>query len=128
MWPHPQFLADLVTFTEEILNVKYHFLCSVKFWEGSKYASDNLPARLFINFYYLLSPLLREKYPYSEFFWSLFSPYSVQIWENTDQKNSEYGHFSRCVWDNISSNLVKYIFLHNHYSNTNSKTRVWNQN
>ena len=73
MWPHPQFLADLVTFTEEILNVKYHFLCSVKFWEGSKYASDNLPAKLFINFYYLLSPLLREKYPYSEFFWSLFS-------------------------------------------------------
>ena len=23
------------------------------------------------------------------------SPYSVGMWENTDQKNSEYGHFSR---------------------------------
>ena len=23
------------------------------------------------------------------------SPYSVQMWENTDQKNYEYGHFSR---------------------------------
>ena len=42
------------------------------------------------------------------FFWSAFSrirteyvdlwskyPYSVQMWENTDQKNSVFGHFSR---------------------------------
>ena len=29
MWPNPQFLTDLVTFTEEILNGKLHFLCSV---------------------------------------------------------------------------------------------------
>ena len=29
MWPNPQFSADLVIFTEEILNVKLHFLCSV---------------------------------------------------------------------------------------------------
>ena len=28
MWPNPQFPADLVTFTEEILNGKLHFLCS----------------------------------------------------------------------------------------------------
>ena len=28
MWPNPQFLADLVTFTEEIFNGKPHFLCS----------------------------------------------------------------------------------------------------
>ena len=51
---------------------------------------------------------LREKCPYSEFFWSVFSrirteygktrsisPCSVRMRENTDQKNSEYGHFSR---------------------------------
>ena len=29
MWPNPQKTADLVTFTEEILNWKLHFLCSV---------------------------------------------------------------------------------------------------
>ena len=29
MWPNPQKSADLVTFTEEILNVKLRFLCSV---------------------------------------------------------------------------------------------------
>ena len=30
MWQNPQETADLVTFTEEILNGKLHFLCSVK--------------------------------------------------------------------------------------------------
>ena len=51
----------------------------------------------------MLTSTLREKCPYSEFFWSLLfrirtehrdSPYSVQMRENTDQKNSEYEHFS----------------------------------
>ena len=30
MWPDPQETADFVIFTEEILNGKLHFLCSVK--------------------------------------------------------------------------------------------------
>ena len=29
MWPNPQETADLVTFTEEILIGKLHFLCRV---------------------------------------------------------------------------------------------------
>ena len=32
MGPNPQETADLVTFTEEILNGKLHFLCSDKFF------------------------------------------------------------------------------------------------
>ena len=47
---------------------------------------------------------LLEKCLYSEIFWSIFSriqtkysPYSVRMKENKDQKNSEYGHFSRSV-------------------------------
>ena len=28
MWPNPQFVADLVTFTEESRNGKLYFLCS----------------------------------------------------------------------------------------------------
>ena len=52
---------------------------------------------------------LREKCPYSELFWSVFSriwteygeiirisPYSIQVQENTDLINSECGHFLRC--------------------------------
>ena len=51
---------------------------------------------------------MRDKCPYSKFFRSVFShirteyvgilrisPYPVQMWENTNQKNSEYGHLSR---------------------------------
>ena len=51
---------------------------------------------------------LSKKCPYSELFWSAFSRiwteygdirsislYSVQMGENADQNNSEYGHFSR---------------------------------
>ena len=29
MWPNPQLPPDLVTFTEELLNGKLHFLCNV---------------------------------------------------------------------------------------------------
>ena len=29
MWPNPQEIADLVTFTGEIFSEKIHFLCSV---------------------------------------------------------------------------------------------------
>ena len=49
---------------------------------------------------------LREKCPYSELFWFIFSrirteyreilsisPYLVQMRQNTDQSNSEHGHF-----------------------------------
>ena len=39
MWINPQESTDLVKFTEEILNGKFHFLCSVKFlipWEAKK--------------------------------------------------------------------------------------------
>ena len=45
----------------------------------------------------------REKCPYSEFFWSVFSRIrieygeiqnSIQMRGNTDEKNSEYEHFS----------------------------------
>ena len=46
----------------------------------------------------------REKCPNSEFFLGRILLYQVRIHENTDQKNSEFGHFSRSVGndENIS--------------------------
>ena len=57
-----------------------------------------------------ISAFLCEKCPYPELFWFVFSrirteygeilrisPYSVQMQENMDQNNSEYGHFLRSV-------------------------------
>ena len=35
MWPNPQETEDLVTFTEEILNGKLHFLCSELFLKAT---------------------------------------------------------------------------------------------
>ena len=51
----------------------------------------------------MLLSKVHEKCPYSEFFWPVssrmrsISPYSVQMRKNMNQKNSEYGHFSRYV-------------------------------
>ena len=39
MWPNTQFPADLVTFTEEILNGKLYFLCSVNVYLGTTMVS-----------------------------------------------------------------------------------------
>ena len=64
---------------------------------------------------------LREKGPYSELFLSAFSriqteygeiwsisPYSVKMRENSDQNNSEYGHFLRSDRDSLTLTLSKY--------------------
>ena len=45
---------------------------------------------------------LREKCPYSQFFWSVYSRIRTEYGErenteNTDQKNSKHQHFSRSV-------------------------------
>ena len=42
MWPSSQFPADLVKFTEEVLNGKLHFLCSAKFALNKNIYSVNL--------------------------------------------------------------------------------------
>ena len=53
MWPNPQETADLVTFTKEILNVKFHFLCSVNlvFWKFISLPSEQLNSKNSYNFY-----------------------------------------------------------------------------
>ena len=77
---------------------------------------------------------LREKCPYSEFFWLVFSriwneyghilrisPYSARTRENTNQKNSEYGHFSPSpsytiisTHKNSLKNMIFFLFRQNH--------------
>ena len=39
MWPNPEETVDLVTFTEEILNGKFHFLCSAIMLSSSMLSS-----------------------------------------------------------------------------------------
>ena len=67
--------------------------------------------------------LLREKCPYSELFWSVFSRirteygevqsislYSVRMRENADHNNSEYGHFLRSDWEDAKIKHKKQNF------------------
>ena len=42
MWPNPQFPTDLVAFTKEIINGKFHFLCIVIFQSEKNLPSENL--------------------------------------------------------------------------------------
>ena len=61
MWPNSQKTADLVTFTEEILNGKLHFLCSVN---SSLQGSSN-----FLHLLRVLQAFLQESFTNS---WKAF--------------------------------------------------------
>ena len=74
---------------------------------------------------------LREKCPYSEF----SGPYSVRMRENTDQKNSEYGHFSSSVRNSklvtlrLKISRLNSILCKNIINNTsNKKNKVTRRN
>ena len=43
----------------------------------------------------------KKKYYAEKYEIRSISLYSVRMWENTDQKNSEYGYFPLSAWDNI---------------------------
>ena len=79
----------------------------------------------------LLYLSLREKCPYSKLFWSVFSrirteygqilrifPYSDRMRENTDQNNSEYGHFLRSVL--VMSHVLLVYWMTGSYFNVTS--------
>ena len=86
MWPNPQEIVDLIVFTEEILNGKLHFLCS----DGLR----NKPLFLISTAQKKIFSIKDNHCVESVRFRSSSGPYSVRMRENTDQKNSEYGHFS----------------------------------
>ena len=77
---------------------------------------------------------MSKKCPYSEIFLAAFSriwtapgeisPYSVGMLEITDQKNSEYGHFSSSDHTYYYQILVKNIIYCNFYLWSNGKTDI----
>ena len=82
---------------------------------------------------------LRKKCPYSNFLWSLFSriwtdygeilrisPHSVEMRENTDQKNPFHSfHFSRSVnLHKFESNSADFEILVNGQTNDRHKTKI----
>ena len=68
MWPNPQETADLVTFTEEILNGKLSFLCSeeVRILHGDNFGGQlTFYEVLFVNCWYGLYKLKYLKIRFS---------------------------------------------------------------
>ena len=98
MWPNPQFYADLVIFTKEILNGKLHFLCSgILVLITGKFGNCLHSANIISN---VGSCALRKNCPYSEFFWSVF----CRIWNEYGEK---YVKFSR----RFRKEFVIFLFL-----------------
>ena len=85
--------------------IKSLIRCFNKKWSFNSFR-DNPRNEIFLGTLNIKNSL-REKCPYLGFFWFVFSrirteyvslrvsPYSVQMREDTDQKNSKYGHFLR---------------------------------
>ena len=72
-----------------------------------------------------------EKGSYSELFWSVFSRiwteyralYSVRMRENTDQNNSEYGHFLRS--DKLMTAITFYLKYCLQWKFLDGKSPLW---
>ena len=101
---------------------KMHSLFRNKFQQFCQIWTSNLVCMLPMS-------SLREKCPYSEFFWPVFSCipteygeifciflYSVRMRENTGKRNSEYGHFPRSDFqaDYLHCNYRKLKFYQIH--------------
>ena len=98
---------------------------AITFKKLSKFCSVQfclIPLLVLLSFSRIVSPTPRIKYPYSRLFWSTssrtwaeygkirsISPYSVRMWENADQNNSEYVHFSRSAMHSKKVNMRETI-------------------
>ena len=95
-------LAFLEQFSQNFWETAIKFSLLVK--PNTFIAKEHYTRAISVNPFYSSAPF--ETCPYSELFWSMFSPirtewgeiirifpYSVSMRENTDQNNSEYGHF-----------------------------------
>ena len=90
MCPNPQFLADLVTFTEEILNGKLHFLCSDCYKEWTEWIHIQIIFGKLVAVY--LSSLLSNFYGIISY---SFGKSHANIWRSNASEGRLLTHFSR---------------------------------
>ena len=82
----------------------------------------------------LMIPEIEARCPYSEFSWSIFSriltehgEYSVRMRENTDQKISEYGNFSRGENSTVTLTISHTKSLQKNLLEINSQQEVFSR-
>ena len=126
MWPNPQETADLVTFTEEILNGKLHFSCSVlEISAFLKIAAQAFRAGDFLNIFFrfsgfqshfLVNIFLSKKYVYTDLQQSFhretmpldnfyFEKVSIQNYKESD----EISNYLKPVTAPVNKPLVLYV-------------------
>ena len=95
MWPNPPFLADVVTFTEEILDGKVHFLCSDEkriehlFWISHSHEE--------CSFYRILQDFWSQ--PSNKHFKKVWNKFKAKF----NHKNTRIRHWRQCwLWTSIS--------------------------
>ena len=79
-------------------------------------------------------PEIEARCPYSEFSWSIFSriltehgEYSVRMRENTDQKISEYGNFTRGENSTVTLTISHTKSLQKNLLEINSQQEVFSR-
>ena len=105
MWLNPQFTAVLVTFTEEILNRKLHFLCSVITSHLLFYVLTTLREKRSVLGVILV--LIFPSFSCIRTEYGVFSPNERKCGKNADQNNSKYGHNSRSA--NLQSHFISFL-------------------
>ena len=110
-----KFSADLVTFADEILNGKLHFLCSVEhsqkispgwvhiYWRHKPNVCTFIWQIYIRDVFWKLfqnssARHCEESVQMRSFFWSWFSCTQSEYRKMRTRKNFVFGHFSRCSW------------------------------
>ena len=101
MWLNPLFSADLVTFTEEILNGKVHFLFS-----DTHQSKGNIPQISVSQFLHVIIFILNIKKYKADFFYSnMFNTYTITcclaLLLVTQQKNENFEKFPAIILEEI---------------------------
>ena len=117
MWPNPQETADFVTFTEEILNGKLHFLCNgCRNWHsetGSKYIGKEVIDQL--NWQILGWKLLRSSWfsCCSRSCKSVLEAFLVH--RKTPIPRSSFGQTKSCSMPAVKEHVMLYYVLINRW-------------
>ena len=117
MWPNPQETVDLVTFTEEILNEKLHFLCSVRIYKQINFPfSDCFKKHLQIYF---------RKQPFRGILLKRYSENAQQIYKRTPMPKCNFNKVAlQLYWNHTSAWMFSCKFSA-YFQNTFSQEHHW---
>ena len=112
MWPNPQKTANLVTFTEEILNEKLLFLCSVYSLFALAYGSEKNVTRNIEKLEYLNL----KKFCVSFFLWTSYM-YCTYLALYRFKMFVPWKFISNFHWSTLINLTISFVMLKNNQTN-----------